>query len=71
MADSETYLTQDGDMVDQIAFERFGKSSGSTEAIYAANKGLADLGPKLPAGMTIVIPIPVVQDRQQSTRLWS
>lgn len=71
MADSEIYRTQDGDMVDQIAADRFGKSSGSTEAILAANKGLADLGPKLPAGTVLVIPIPEVQDRQQSTRLWS
>lgn len=71
MANPETYLTQDGDMVDQIAAARFGSSTGSTEQILAANKGLADAGPKLPAGLTILIPSPIVQDRKQSTRLWS
>ena len=71
MADAfETYTTMDGDMVDLIAFNRFGDSSATT-AIYDANPGLAALGAKLPGGLTIRIPIPTVRDRQTLPRLWS
>jgi phage tail protein X len=66
----ENYLTQEGDTVDLIAFNRFGGSSGPTEAILDANPGLAAQA-ILPAGLTIRIPIPTQQDRRQSTRLWS
>jgi phage tail protein X len=67
----ETYLTQEGDTADLIAFERFGGSSGPTEAILDANPGLAARAAVLPAGLTIRIPVPVKKDRKQSTRLWS
>lgn len=67
----ENYITQEGDTVDLIAFNRFGGSSGPTEAILDANAGLAARGPILPAGLTIRIPVPVAKDRVQSTRLWS
>lgn len=67
----ETYVTQEGDSVDQIAFDRFGSSKGTTEAILAANPGLAINEPMLPAGLTLRIPLPAKQDRRVSTRLWS
>ena len=67
----ESYVTQEGDTADLIAFNRFGSSSGTTESILDVNPGLAALGPILPAGMTVKIPVPVAKDRKQSTRLWS
>lgn len=67
----ENYRTEEGDMVDLIAFNRFVSSSKFTEAIFDANPGLAAHGPKLPAGLTIRIPVPIQADRVQSTRLWS
>lgn len=67
----ETYVTQDGDMVDLIAFRRFGSSSTFAEAILDANPGLAARGPVLEGGITIMIPVPLAKDRAQSTRLWS
>lgn len=51
------YVTQQGDMVDAIAKRAYGdEHAGATEAILAANKGLADLGPTLPANLTIALP---------------
>lgn len=72
MADSvELYTTVDGDMVDAIAFKRFGTSRKMTEAILDANPGLAAMGEILPAGVVIKIPVPVVPDRQKTARrLW-
>ena len=66
----ESYTTIEGDMVDLIAFNRFGDSSAAM-AIYDANPGLAARGPVLPAGLVIRIPVPTKKDRKQSTRLWS
>ena len=68
---AETYTTRQGDMVDVIALERFGATAGATEAIYAANPGLAALGPVLPAGVVVTLPAPFAPDRTQATRLWS
>jgi len=67
----ETYTTRDGDMVDEIAFSRFGRTAGVVELILEANPGLAARGPRLPAGLVICLPLPVVPDRAQATRLWS
>jgi phage tail protein X len=67
----ETYVTVEGDSIDLIAFTRFGTSVGATVAIMEANPGLALNDPKLPAGLTLRIPIPAPVDRKVSTRLWS
>jgi len=62
-------MSQEGDTVDQIAFTRFGRH-GMESAIYAANRGLAALGPVLPIGTPVIVPVPEVQDRATSDRLW-
>jgi phage tail protein X len=61
-----TYRTQDKEMVDMIAFRHYGRQDGGlVEAVYAANRGLAALGPKLPAGTLVVLPdapaLPVIE----------
>lgn len=67
----ETYTTIEGDMVDDIAFARFGASALSTEAILAANPGLAAYGPRLPGGVAVLIPVPGAKDRQDGVSIWS
>lgn len=66
----EEYRTADGDMVDLIAFKRFGTSKGATERILDANPGLAAMGAILPAGILIRIPVPEVKDRKTMRRFW-
>lgn len=66
---NETYITQEGDTVDLIAFNRFGRH-GMEAQIWDANPGLAALGPILPTGMSVIIPVPEVKDRAMSDRLW-
>ncbi len=53
---TDAYLTKQGDMVDAIAYAKYGYTAGSTEAVLAANPGLADMGPVLAANVTINLP---------------
>jgi phage tail protein X len=71
VSDTETVITTAGDTVDLIAFHRFG-AHGAEQAIYDANPGLVDQGPILPAGLSIIVPVPGVADRTStSNRLWA
>ncbi len=65
----DTYITRDGDMVDAIAFERYGEH-GSEAAVLAANPGLADHGPILPAGLVIKLPAVATPMATATTKLW-
>lgn len=65
----EEYTCQEGDTVDLIAFNRFGEH-GMEDEILDANPGLAARGPVLPIGLKVIIPVPLVKDRELSTRLW-
>jgi len=67
---SHTYTTAEGDMVDEICHRIYGRSEGTTEAVYAANPGLADLGPVLPVGVVITLPDLSVAKTVKSVRLW-
>ncbi|ROO27874.1 tail protein X [Salinisphaera orenii] len=61
---SDTYRTQDGDMVDEICWLYYGRTAGTVERVLAANKGLADAGPILPAGLLITLPTIADQEAQ-------
>lgn len=63
------YLTSDGDMVDEIAFRHYGSTVGTVEAIYDANRDLAELGPVLSAGVRIVLP-DVAVETDTRVKLW-
>ena len=68
----QQYTTKANDMVDAIAYKVYGATAGYTEAILAANPGLADQGPILPAGITITLPDMSNQAQQiQTVKLWS
>lgn len=67
-----TYRTMDGDMVDAIAARTYGTDvTGMSERILDTNRGLADLGPVLPAGILITLPAAPGDIRRQPVRLWS
>jgi phage tail protein X len=53
---TDTYLTKQGDMVDAIAYAKYGYTAGATEAVLAANPGLADMGSVLPVNVTVNLP---------------
>lgn len=53
---SADYVTRGGEMVDEIAWRHYGHQIGTAEAVLDANRGLADHGPILPPGLTVVLP---------------
>ncbi|MCP3881676.1 MAG: phage tail protein [Sulfitobacter sp.] len=65
------YLTSEGDTVDFICWKFYGQQSGAVELVLEANRGLADRGPLLPAGLRLVLPdLPRPATEVQPLRLW-
>lgn len=62
-------IASEGDSVDLIAYRRYG-SHGMEQAILEANPGLAALGPIIPLGTRIALPIANIKDRASSPRAW-
>jgi phage tail protein X len=58
MSTPASYLTKTGDTVDYVCWAYYGSTdNGQVEAVLAANNGLADYGPILPAGVAISLPV--------------
>lgn len=51
------YITTGGEMIDQIAWGQYGHQIGTTEALLAANPGLAAQPFFLPPGLSIDLPV--------------
>ncbi|KVE33910.1 tail protein X [Burkholderia sp. TSV86] len=65
------YVTKDGDLADEIAWNYYGtRASRVVEQLLDANPGLADRGPVLTAGITIILPDFTLPATQQSIKLW-
>lgn len=68
---SQEYLTKDGDTVDFIAWKQYGRTDNRiVEQVLSANNGLADVGPILPAGMTITLPDIQPEQKTSKVKLW-
>ncbi len=66
-----TYITREGDTVDQIAWKFYGSTANRVvETVLEANRGLADHGPALPAGITIALPPLTASAAAQGVKLW-
>ena len=70
----ETYVVDgDGVSIDLIVWRRYRRRTpGLVEQVYALNYGLADLGPLLPRGTVVKIPLqaPPAPTVTQVKRLW-
>lgn len=66
-----TYTTKQGQMVDSICQEHYGRTREVTEMVLAANDGLAELGPVLPMGTNLTLPdAPRVAQGTKLVNLW-
>lgn len=66
-----TYITKEGDTADYIAWKVYGNQNpGTTEALINANRGLADIGPELPSGISIVLPEISLPATTKGVKLW-
>lgn len=72
---SQTYITKAGDSVDWIAFRQYASSEHEyIDAVIDANPGLADYGPTLPAGLSVILPstdTSSVKSTVNAVTLWS
>jgi phage tail protein X len=48
--------TRQHDSVDALCWRHYGRTAGVSEAVLAANPGLADLGVVLPHGHAVTLP---------------
>ncbi len=65
------WITTDGDMLDAVCRLHYGPRPGAVEAVLAANPGLADRGPVLPAGVRIELPeLAETPASSGAVRLW-
>lgn len=51
------YLTEDGDVLDSIAYSYYRQESNALESVLLRNPWLSKLSPILPAGLIIVLPV--------------
>ncbi|QBR36080.1 phage tail protein [Leisingera sp. NJS201] len=64
-----TYRTSEGDMVDEISKDHYGREDMAV-AVYEANPGLAAHGPILPKGLEITLPAAQPATVRKPVRLW-
>jgi phage tail protein X len=66
-----TYTTSAGDTVDYIAWKYYGQTDKQTvEQVLAANVGLADYGPILPANIQVQLPALAKPATAKGVKLW-
>lgn len=59
-----------GDTVDAICWRHYGATLGKTEAVLAANPGLAAHGPVLPQGLAVRLPQAAPAPQKTTIKLW-
>jgi len=72
MADSAAfYHSKEGDTVDEIVWRHYGNTvAGALELVLEANRGVADLGPFLPVGTIVLLPVFEETKETESVSLW-
>ena len=61
-----------GEPLDSLVWRSIGGGAGTVEAVLEANPGLAELGPALPEGKIVVVPLPASPAPEAPTvQLWS
>ncbi|MCC5811312.1 MAG: tail protein X [Ectothiorhodospiraceae bacterium] len=66
----EEAIARQGDTVDLICHRHYGYTAGITEAVYRANRGLAELGPILPVGTRVKLPRRTEKKIRPTVKLW-
>jgi phage tail protein X len=66
------YLTRQNDILDDVVYRYYGDTDNRiVETVLESNRGLADYGPVLPAGVIIVLPDRVAsQEAEKLQTLW-
>ncbi|EDJ1487034.1 phage tail protein [Salmonella enterica] len=59
-----------GDTVDAICWRYFGATRGVTEEVYRINPGLAEAGPVLNQGQSVILPDVAPAQEKKLIQLW-
>lgn len=62
--------THQDDTVDSLCWRHYGATQSVVEAVLQANPGLAELGPVLPQGMQVRMPVITTPRVQPVIQLW-
>lgn len=62
--------THQDDTVDSLCWRHYGATQSVVEAVLQANPGLAELGPMLPQGMQVRMPVITTPRVQPVIQLW-
>ena len=65
------YTTKDGDVLDQICQNYYGKTSKIAEQVIEANPHIVDLEPVFEAGIKITLPDIIQQKESETVKLWT
>ncbi|BFM16276.1 tail protein X [Maricurvus nonylphenolicus] len=65
-----TVTAQQGDTVDLICHRHLRQTQGVTETVLKLNPGLADMGPIIPMGTSVVLPEETPQPTTNTINLW-
>lgn len=65
-----TYITKDGDTLDAICWQYYGRTAGVTELVLTVNRHLEAYDAVLPAGVRITLP-PIGEPKNDNKiKLW-
>lgn len=65
------YTTKQGQTVDLVCQEHYGRTAEVTELVLAANPGISAMGPFLPLGTTVTLPdVATQKSAPKLTSLW-
>ena len=65
------YMSQDGDVLDQICQKYYGTTTRVVEQVLEANPHLTNLDAVLEAGIKITLPEITIQKETEVVKLWS
>jgi phage tail protein X len=68
---SQLYRSRENDMVDALCYHFYNRQAKAVELVYAANRGLAEYGPVLPAGILITLPEIPDTETAATIKLWN
>jgi len=65
------YLTKDGDILDQICQNYYGKTSKIVEQVIEANPHIVEVEPVFEAGIKITLPDISGEKESETVKLWT
>lgn len=63
-------IATDGDTVDLLCWQHYGRTQGVVETVYQANPHLCDGSPSLTAGQVVILPDIQQQTQRDIIQLW-